>query len=186
MTEQKPQTKYVPLRVRFRSSTNGGQIERELVAPVPASTSEPLVPDSTSVSEGQHRPQQIKELVRLTNLLRADLGLEEVLQQIAASTVAWAGFRMLAINLFDEKTNTARIVACAGLPEEAERILKSSADSIDVIRQVLRSEFQISHSYFIPSERVADIPAEWTSVTIKTRDEYAPDGWQPEDALFVP
>ncbi len=187
MSEQKPQTRYVPLRVRFRSPADD-QAGHEMVASVPmrVPNSEPLVPDLASVAQGQRRPQQIKELVRLTNLLRADLGLEEVLQQIVASTAACTGFRMLAINLFDEKTNTGRIVACAGLSEEAERVLKNSPNSIDSIRQVLLPEFQISHSYFIPAERIADIQVEWTRVIVKTHDEYPEDGWQPEDALFVP
>lgn len=185
MSERKPQMKYVPLRVRFRSSAESAQIDRETITTIPVMNGEPLVPDLANASEGQRRAQQIKELVRLTNLLRADLGLEEVLQQIAASTAACTGFRILAINLFDEKTNTAKVVVCAGLPEEAENVLRSGKDPIDAVYQALRPEFRISHSYFIPGEH-SNIIANWTGVIVKTRDEYAEGGWQPEDMLLIP
>ena len=46
-----------------------------------------------SGTESAQRTQQIKELIRLGNVLRAELGLNEVLQQIVASISTCTGFR---------------------------------------------------------------------------------------------
>src|SRR5690348_13115514 len=121
MLERKPPTKYVPLRVRFRSPAEHSQPERETM-PTPDINplrNDPLVPDLTDVSDAQRRTQQIKELVRPTSLLHASSNFEEVLHQIAASTAACTGFRMLAIDLFNEQANKVEVVACAGMPAEA-------------------------------------------------------------------
>jgi methyl-accepting chemotaxis protein len=188
MLERKPQTKYVPLRVRFRSPAEHSQLERETM-PTPPDISplrnDPLVPDLTNVSEAQRRTQQIKELVRLTSLLHASSDFEEVLHQIAASTAACTGFRMLAINLFNEQAGTVKTVACAGLPPEAERKLREANDPLQECIDLMRSEFRISHSYYIPHES-AHLGAHLTGVVLKTENDYQPGGWHPEDLLMVP
>jgi methyl-accepting chemotaxis protein len=187
MLERKPLTKYVPLRVRFRSSAEHSQPERETM-PTPDISplrNDPLVPDLTDASDAQRRTQQIKELVRLTSLLHASSDFEEVLHQIAASTAACTGFRMLAINLFNEQTGTVKVVACAGVPAEAERILRESNDSTNSYIHLMRPEFRISHSYYIPHE-YKDLRTDLTIVTLKTEDDYQPGEWHPNDLLWVP
>src|SRR5579883_2882392 len=110
MLERKPQTKYVPLRVRFRSSAEHSQLERETMptSDINPLRNDPLVPELTNVTEAQRRTQQIKELVRLTSLLHASSDFEDVIHQVAASTAACTGFRMLAINLFNEQSGTVK------------------------------------------------------------------------------
>lgn len=187
MLERQPPPKYVPLRVRFRSPAEQPQLERQTtpIAHTRPLHDEPLVPDLTDVSEAQRRTQQIKELVRLSDLLRADLGLEEVLRQIAASTAACTGFRILSICLIDEQTDMVTVAVCAGLSEEAEQELHTKAVPLEVNKKFMAPEFRISQSYFIPHEHTAiweDVP----SVVTKTIDDYEPGGWHPEDALMIP
>ncbi len=60
MPERKPQTKYIPLRVRFRSLGENVQNGREQIAStlyVPP----PQLPDLTHASEAELHAQQIKE-----------------------------------------------------------------------------------------------------------------------------
>src|SRR6266700_4831905 len=136
--EHRPYTKYVPLRVRFRapveqvereqgtSSENGGTTNTtHLVA---------QVPDLSNATEAQRRPQQIKELIRLGNLLRAELGLQEVLQQIVASMSACTGFRELIINLVEGDENIVRPVAFVGLSEAMEQLAINSPLSIEQVQ----------------------------------------------------
>lgn len=187
MLERKPPTKYVPLRVRFRSPAEHSQLERETM-PTPDISplrSDPLVPDLTNVSEAQRHTQQIKELVRLTSLLHATSNFEEVLHQIAASTAACTGFRMLAIILFNEQTGTAKIVTCAGLTPEAEHTLRNANDPIGKYTKLMRPEFGISHSYYIPHQ-FEHLTSDFTTVTLKTESDYEPGGWHPDDFLMVP
>ncbi len=117
MSEQKPQGWFVPLRVRFRSATERAHWEREhpgalaaddqtLQLQLPTLGPEPEDGGShdKSGSYTSLRTQQIKELIRLGNVLRAQMGFElgglnEVLQQIVASVSACTGFRTLVIFL---------------------------------------------------------------------------------------
>ena len=182
MTERKLQNKYVPLRLRFRSPAEQVQWERENLVEVRPPTT-PL-PDLSSASETQKRAQQIKELIRLGNLLRADLGLNEVLQQIVASIVRCTGFRILAVNLIDEVNNYIATVACAGMNEEEEQMLRNAHDPIDKLTSFMRPEFRISQSYFISHEHADDLPG--TSIVKKTTEDLGEGRWHPEDAFCVP
>ncbi|HEV2656248.1 MAG TPA: hypothetical protein VGT82_14875 [Ktedonobacteraceae bacterium] len=182
MTERKLQTKYVPLRLRFRSPAEQVQWERENLIAARSPTI-PL-PDLSSASEMQKRAQQIKELIRLGNLLRADLGLNEVLQQIVASIVRCTGFRRLAVNLIDEANNYIATVACAGLTEEEEQMLRNAHDPIDKLTIFMRPEYRISQSYFISHEHTYDMPG--TSVVKKITEDLSEGHWHPEDNFIVP
>ena len=182
MTEQELQNKYVPVRLRFRSPAGQTQWEHEHPASVRPSTS-PL-PDLSSANEKQKRSQQIKELIRLGNLLRADLGLDEVLQQIVAAIVRCTGFRLLVVNLIDEANNCISSVAFAGATEEEEQILRTAHDSVDKLTSYMRPEYRISQSYFISHEYTGALPG--TSVSRETSGSLEEGHWHPEDMFLVP
>jgi methyl-accepting chemotaxis protein len=186
MSERRVSSK-VPLRIRFRSPAEQMRWEREnLVAPV-STTPPPALSqtaDLTNATEIQKRIQQTKELIRLGQLLRADFGLNEVLQQIVIAIVRCTGFRMLAVNLIDEDRAHISKVAFAGLSQEDERILRTSHDPIEKISQLMRSEFRVSQSYFISHEHT-DIFRGITVVN-KAAPNYEAGGWHPEDMFIVP
>ena len=54
-------------------------------------------------------------------------------------------------------------------------------------RRVMREEFRISNSYFLPHHRAADWEPDVVRHTITERPEKGlPDHWHPDDVLFVP
>ena len=85
------QRKHIPLRVHLRPSHRSEANGHTSTTTSPAST-----------ACDSQRAQQVKELLRLSNLMRADIGLNEVLQKIAASTSACTGFGILVICLLEE------------------------------------------------------------------------------------
>ncbi len=136
-------------------------------------------------AESPQRTRQIKELIRLGNILRSELGLNEVLQQIVASISTCTGFRMAVINLVDEKHGYLSSVAFAGMSEEGTRVLQESHIPLEQLYNIMRPEFRISQSYFISHEH-AEVFSDIVSVVDKTVDDYEPGGWHPEDMLIVP
>ncbi|MBA2392751.1 MAG: GAF domain-containing protein [Ktedonobacteraceae bacterium] len=168
----------VPLRIRFRSTTEQIQWEREALPQSAALTS----PDLTNVTGIQKRIEQTKELIRLGQLLRADLGLDEVIQQIVATTVRCIGFRKLAVNLIDEDAQRFLAVAFAGLSLDEEDFLREAENPIDKLTVYLRPEFRISQSYFI--SHTHNIDYQGTIVTMHT--PHKEGGWHPDDLFFVP
>ncbi|MFL5690402.1 MAG: methyl-accepting chemotaxis protein [Ktedonobacteraceae bacterium] len=187
MSERRQQGWHVPLRVRFRSPVEQAQWEREHGA-LPPRDSQPL-PSPTSETpadiEVLQHTRQIKELIRLGIILRAELGLSEVLQQIVASTSDCTGFRILVIHLIEEGSDVLSPFAFAGMSEENEQVLHRVRRPVEQVLRLMRPEFRISQSYFI-SHEFADDFSDIVSVTNKTVDDYEPGGWHPDDALIVP
>jgi methyl-accepting chemotaxis protein len=193
MSEKKQQNMFVPLRVRFRSPAEQAQSEREQPSSIPT-THPSIIPDPTQDSlivslpggtESAQRTQQIKELIRLGNIMRAELGLNEVLQQIVASISACTGFREAVINLVEDNSDRTSPVAFAGGSEEGNRWISENPLTVEHIRRLMHSEFRISQSYFISHEyfkEFMDIP----SVADIPMANYKPGGWHPDDMLFVP
>jgi len=190
MSEQKPQSWSVPLRVRFRPASERLQSEHERGELSPAIDSQALqLPALELTAEVEHesrrRARQIKELIHLGNLLRADMDLNEVLQQIVTSISACTGFRILVINLVEVGSDYVVPVAFAGASAEGERIVRESRMTVKQLLGLIRPEFRISQSYFISHEH-AYVYGDIVRVTDKTIDDYTLGGWHPEDSLLVP
>ena len=191
MSEKKQQKVFVPLRVRFRSLAGQAQSGNEHPSSI-SSTYPSTMPDDTQDSlmvplarrtESTQHTQQIKELIRLGNILRAELGLNEVLQQIVASISSCTGFRMAVINLVED--NKTSPVAFAGGSEEGNRLIRENPLTVEQMHRLMRQEFRISQSYFIPHQ-YADMYADVVGAVDMSVDDYEPGGWHPEDALIVP
>jgi len=186
MTQQKRHTVPIPVRVRFRSpgeqgyatgSANGrGYSALETAAQVVASADTPPM---------QQRTRQIKELIRLGNMLRVDLSLDEVLQHIVAAISDCTGFRIAIINLIDASAQRLASVAFAGVSPENEQILRELHDPVEKIGRFMQARFRISQSYFISHEHMGEF-ADIVVVSQNTLDDYEPGGWHPEDLFIVP
>lgn len=198
MSERKPQNWFVPLRVRFRSPAEQAQWEREQGAGVPSMPIMPIIPTTPvdqalqlpSITfphgiESPQRARQIKELIRLGNVLRAEMGLDEILQHMVAVISACTGFRIAVINLLEDARDYLTPVAIVGATEESKRIVREHPVTVEQMMLLMRPEFQISQSYFISHEH----PEAFGDIVWgidKTLDDYEPGGWHPEDALIVP
>ena len=193
MSEEKQHSVFVPLRVRFRSPAEQVQSENgppSSIMPTNPSTmpghtqDSPIVPLPSRTESAQHA-QQIKELIRLGNVLRAELGLNEVLQQIVASISSCTGFQMAVINLIEDNSDKTSPVAFAGGSEEGNRLIIENPLTVEQMHRLMRQEFRISQSYFIPHQ-YADMYADVVGVVDKSEEDYEPGGWHPEDMLIVP
>ena len=197
MSERRPQGRFVPLRVRFRTPAEQAQWEREHTGTTvgagfspPSSISPPVSDDGTPQTQagngnGGIETRQIKELLRLGNVLRAELGLSEVLQQMVASISDCTGFRISVIHLAEADSECLSPVAFTGMSEENQRVLREARRPVEEVVRLMRDDFRISQSYFIPHE-YADNFSDIVSVTNKSLEDYAPGGWHPDDGLIVP
>lgn len=196
MTENQPHSnRFVPLRVRFHATSDLEQKQREhqhmftqrfnadqLMQRQPS----PSLAAIANGAEALPRAQQVKELIRLGNILRAELGLDEVLQQVASSISICTGFQGAIILLVRENQEFLEPVAFAGTSEENKRIVRENPPHIGFINRIMRPEFQISQSYFISHDFMKDF-ADVTWI-----HDYSPeqpgksDEWHFDDALFVP
>ncbi len=192
MSERKQQGLSVPLRVRFRSPAERAQWEREQVAALPTI---PATPDAGGLQmpplslphdiDAPSRARQIKELIHLSNMLRAELRLDEALQRIVVVISAYTGFRIAVINLLEDQNDYFTPVAFVGATEESKSIIREHPVTVEQLMRMMHPEFQISQSYFI-SHEYATAFADVGGAIDKTLDDYEPGGWHPEDSLLVP
>lgn len=189
MSERKLQTRYIPLRVRFRPTTESHSHGREHNIPVTGTLSsiESTVAEFSRASETARHAKLTRELLHLCDLLRTDLSLDEILQQIAFSIASSTGFRGLAVKQLDESEQMLHTVAVAGVTEEDQHVLHEKPFSVEILFNLMRPQFRISQSYFIPHEHSSQL-AEVAAITTKNVDKEKSEAgqWHPEDLLLVP
>lgn len=190
MSERRVQTRSIPLRVRFRST---GEIQSGREQTGSYGSSESPRSAQAAVPAGvqtEQRNRQIRELLRLCDLLRADLELDVILQQVAVAISVCTSFRALAICLLDEPGKMLSTVAVAGVSDEDHRLLSEHVFPIDALFNLMRPQFRISQSFYIPHEQMR-LLADRTVVTVRSieterEENYEPGQWHPDDNLVVP
>jgi diguanylate cyclase (GGDEF)-like protein/putative nucleotidyltransferase with HDIG domain len=148
--------------------------------------------EATQRGLAQRRAERLRRVQELGRTLHLDLDSSGVGQLTVDAACAALGFRLAVLNLIDDLAappaeRRIRAVATAGLsPEVATRFLTQDAPASDTL-SLLRDEFRLSRSYFVPAERMGaafggtSIP-QWTP-------DLAPataGGWCAGDELLVP
>lgn len=182
MPDRKLQSKFV---FRFRPPTEPVQSERDKISVLTGHLPEVQPQESSQMNtvEMQQGAQQIKELLRLSKLLRVEHGLNDILPQVVSSIADSTSFRTLILNLIKDQSICP--VAFVGISDEDQRVLQSGHDSADDFMKFMRRDFRISESYFISHEH-ADLFANVTTINSMPTDRYKPGGWHPDDMLLVP
>ncbi len=189
MLQEKQPNWSVPLRVRFRPPSQAQPWtpkENQVVPLSPVIDDEPTAPSLPAAKRATLQPsRQIKELIRLGNVLRAELGLDEVLAQIAAAINSCLGFRSSIIKMIEEGQDYLKAVAFAGISEEDKQLLQAHSMRVDQLLRLMQPEFQISQSYFISHEHAHRF-SDMLMVGGGKAANHCPGNWHPDDMLLIP
>ncbi len=191
MPEGKQPIRSVPLRLRIRSQTDPLQWAQgigEVVSLPPelSANDAPTAPSLPIIKNAELlQSRQVKELIRLGNILRAELGLGEVLEQVVSSINTCTGFRKAVVHLIEEGRDFVTLLAFAGISAEDQQKLRENPLRANHMLRFMRSEFQISQSYFIAHE-YRHLFGDITSVGGGDVENCQPGDWHPEDALIIP
>ncbi|MFZ5916731.1 MAG: GAF domain-containing protein [Chloroflexota bacterium] len=128
-----------------------------------------------------------ERLLDISTVLRSDLGLEEILQRIAQAIPETIGFNVALLSLIEGKPSHLQRVAAAGIsPATFEQIREHQPPLSNYLR-VMRQEFRISNSFFLPHHRADEWEPDVIHHTIVEGPDEVPAGhWHPQDALLVP
>ncbi|MGH2524472.1 MAG: GAF domain-containing protein, partial [Anaerolineales bacterium] len=85
-------------------------------------------------------------------------------------------------------THRLRRTASAGIPLTVFAHARQVEPPWENVARVLRDEFRISQSFFLPHEKAGDLTAslDTISLTKTLPDDLLPNGWHPDDMLIVP
>lgn len=119
--------------------------------------------------------------------LGPDQSIDVSLSVIASSIRETTPFDVVLISIYEADTGMLRRVAGVGLPEQTINELFSRKQPFNSIQQLLKPEFRISRSYYIPADSTPLIPADVHYVTLETSlDKPAEASWNPDDFLLIP
>jgi len=130
-------------------------------------------------------------LVRLTDVsynLGHDQPLDQALQVIARGIRDSTSFRVVLMSVIELETGMMRRLTAVGIPQETLNELLSRKQPIASVQQIMRPEFQISRSYFIPVDQAPVIPSDLHMVTLDVSAQTNSPGntWHADDFLLVP
>lgn len=138
----------------------------------------------------ERRVRQIRELVRLTNSLHADMGLGEILTQLATAVSSTIGFGVAAFNLVRDDSDLLEVAAASGISAEDFEHLRQSPPPLQRLLRAMRPEFCLSRSYYI-NHRFQHVLDGVESITVAQpaappAGQRQSDAWHPDDMLLVP
>ena len=137
----------------------------------------------------EQRSQQLTEVLRISQALSANLNLDALLPEIVQAIQTSLGFNIALLNMIDETDPTKmRRRAAVGIPDEHWASMKAQLIDVAWYQNVMRDEFRVSRSYFIPHSYASrlGIGYEPGDAFRPKLGERAPHEWHEEDGLFVP
>jgi methyl-accepting chemotaxis protein len=139
--------------------------------------------------DAERQMRQLREIARLGAVLRAEVGVEQVANELVTAVTAAFGFRVAALNIVRLGSDHMHVLAASGLSEVDRQRLLKEPPSIDRMLAVMHDQFLVSRSYFI-SHNYRYLLEGAGGVTVFTpqspEQQRSPDAWHPEDVLLVP
>lgn len=139
------------------------------------------------------RVETLAKLFETTQSLRLEQPLEEALENIAYAIQSATPFNSVLISVYDPATRDLQRTTGAGLTLAELDDLKTQPQPWDSLKKVLKEEFRIGSSFFIPYEQMPAMPADIHTLRVLPLDRALSEAegntelaWHPEDVLVVP
>jgi GAF domain-containing protein len=136
----------------------------------------------------RRRAETLTKLTEVSRVLNFEQPLEQTLRTIANSIREATSFQAVLISIYERETGMLRRVTGLGFTPDTLNELMSRKQPLTSIQQMLKPQFRISRSYFIPVDEAPIIPADVHMVTLDLADKTArsSEAWDPDDFLIIP
>jgi PAS domain S-box-containing protein len=136
----------------------------------------------------RRRADQLGQLFTISRTVRSDKSLEENLEAIAYGLQEAAGFNVVSISLLEPQVRRSKRIAVVGLPLQIVEATRHIEQPWENLQRLMREEFRLSQSYFLPNERAAEYtrPVQTVPMPVPRRAADEANGWDPEDMFIVP
>lgn len=128
--------------------------------------------------------EKFTRLSEISNLVRLKTPPDKILSYIAKMMTKDFGYRYALINLFDMENDRSIRIAYSGFDKKEFERLQKNAPTVSSRFELMKDEFKMSNSYFIPQGAV-EIKEEETYTGEYTRMNEN-GAWLPKDVFFVP
>ncbi len=134
------------------------------------------------------RADTLTKLAEVSYGLNFEQPLEQLLRTIANSIREATPFQAVLISIYERETGLLRRITGVGFPPDTLAELMTRKQPLSSIQQMLKPQFRISRSYFIPVDEAPIIPADVHMVTLDLEDMggKSSNAWDPDDFLLIP
>jgi|GEM_PF-904223 len=133
------------------------------------------------------RVEQLATLFEISGALRMDLSLGEILERIIYAIPDTVGFNKAILSWVEGDPPYLKRVVSAGIPLAVFRQLQRVCQPLAKLEAVMRDEYRISNSFFIPHHRQEDWGKDLAIYTpLEGEEEWYEGKWHPNDMLLVP
>ena len=135
----------------------------------------------------RRRAETLTRFTEVSQVLNFEQPLEQSLRTIANSIREVTPFQAVLISTYEQDTGLLRRIAGVGFPPDTLNELMSRKQPLTSILQMLKPQFRISRSYFIPVNEAPIIPADVHMVTLnlENREGNSSETWDPDDFLII-
>ncbi len=136
----------------------------------------------------RRRAETLTKLTEVSSVLNFEQPLEQLLRTIANSIREATPFQAVLMSVYEQETGLLRRITGVGFPPDTLAELMARKQPLTSVQQMLKPQFRISRSYFIPVDEAPIIPADVHIVTLGPSDkaEKSSNMWDPEDLLIIP
>ncbi|HJS17435.1 MAG TPA: GAF domain-containing protein [Anaerolineales bacterium] len=136
----------------------------------------------------RRRAETLTKVTEVSYGLNFEYPLDQLLRTIANSIREATPFQAVLISIYEPDTGLLRRITGVGFPPETLAELMARKQPLSSIQQMLKPQFRISRSYFIPVDDAPIIPADVHMVTLELAGSPAPSSntWDPDDFLIIP
>ncbi len=129
----------------------------------------------------------LTELLRVTQMLRPSMPLEQSLTAISGAIRQATPFQVAVISVYDPEDQLLRRVVGEGLPAEQWAEMQNHRLPWDRLSSLLLPEFKTGGVYYIPADKTPVIPPEIHTLPVTQEIELnTADAWNVDDFLLVP
>ena len=139
------------------------------------------------------RVDTMAKLLETTQALQSEQSLEKALTNIANAIQASTPFNSVLVSIYDPESQNLLRITATGIQDADMEKLRAHPQAWISVQSVLKPEFRIGRSYFIPYEKMPVLPAEVHTLTVLPLEDITSSGngrsnstWHPEDMLAVP
>jgi GAF domain-containing protein/nitrogen-specific signal transduction histidine kinase len=120
--------------------------------------------------------------------LAQDQPLDHALQIIARGIRDTTPFRVVLVSVLEPETGALRRVTSVGIPQETLAELMARKQPLSSLQQLIRPEFKVSRSYFIPVDQTPVIPPDLhiVSLDVSAPPPRSENAWHRDDLLLMP
>ncbi|HEY5729626.1 MAG TPA: GAF domain-containing protein, partial [Anaerolineales bacterium] len=135
----------------------------------------------------RRRTGVLTRLSESSGILNFEQPLEQSLRGIAEHISESTPFSAVLISVLEPESGLLRRVTGVGFPPDTLAELVAHKQPFASLQQILKPQFRINRSYFIPVDQSPIIPSDVHMVTLQggDRTQTTPNSWDPDDTLVT-